>query len=79
MVQMSKKKRPQTAPVQRQTALPVLHGNVFSTFISEAQSLGNEVNPRREYDADVAEYLTQKGLMAEWAKWREAKRAPRQS
>lgn len=76
---MSKKKRPnQATPAQRPTALPVLHGNVFSTFVSEAQSLGNEVMARREYDADVVEYLSQKGLMDEWSKWREAKRAPRQ-
>ncbi len=74
---MSKKKRPnQASAPQRPVQLPVLHGNVFSTFISEAQSLGNEVNARREFDADVGEYLTQKGLLDEWSKWREAKRAP---
>lgn len=67
---MSKKKRPVTPPV---APLPVLHGSCFTTFIDEAKSLGNEVVARRAFDADVAEYLKQKGLLEEWANWREAK------
>jgi hypothetical protein len=48
----------------------------FTTFIEEATSLGNEVTARREFCADVVEYLTQKGLLHEWGEWRNAKRAP---
>lgn len=72
---MSRKKHPNPPPVKPAGPLPVLHGNVFATFLQEAQSVGNEVVARREYDSDVAEYLTQKGLMQEWTAWREAKRA----
>lgn len=75
---MSKKKRPNPSPApQRPTQLPVLHGMCFTTFIDEARSLGSEVTARREFDADVGEYLTQKGLLEEWSQWREAKRAPK--
>lgn len=68
---MSKKKRLNPQPA----ALPVLHGRAFTTFIEEAMSLGNEVTVRRAYDADVAEYLKQKGLLEEWDAWRKAKHA----
>lgn len=71
---MSKKKRPSNVPAP--TKLPVLHGTCFTTFIEEATSLGNEVTARRAFDADVAEYLKQKGLLEEWDAWRKAKYAP---
>lgn len=77
---MAKHKRPQKpAPVQPQKVgpLPVVHGDCFRTFLDEARSIGNEVQARREFDADVAEYLQQKGLMDEWSKWREEKHAPK--
>lgn len=75
---MSRKNRTnQSMPVKPAGPLPVLHGNVFATFLQEAQSIGNECVARRAYDADVAEYLTQKGLFEEWVAWREAKRAPK--
>lgn len=75
---MSKKKRPQMvpAPPAPPAKLPVLHGMCFSTFIEEATSISNEVTARRAFDTDVGEYLKQKGLLEEWAKWREAKHAP---
>lgn len=78
---MSKKKRSlKVVPTQGQPPrLPVLHGMCFTTFIDEARSIGNEVQARREYDTDVVEYLTQKGLLDEFGKWREAKRAPQQT
>lgn len=78
---MAKKKHPKAAPaVQPQKlALPVVHGDCFRTFLDEARSIGNEVVARRQFDADVVEYLTQKGLFDEWSKWREAKHAPKQS
>jgi hypothetical protein len=74
---MSKKKRPDKAPRQQPVALPVTHGDCFRTFIDEATKIGNEVMARRQFDADVIEYLTQKGLMNEWSQWLDAKRAPR--
>lgn len=65
---MKKKKHPVTAPS------PVLHGNAFHTFVAEAQSIGNEVAARRLFDADVVEYITLKGLSADFEAWRAAKR-----
>jgi hypothetical protein len=74
---MSKKKRPNKVPTRTaQNAAvprPVVHGDAFRTFIAEAQSIGNEVAARREYDADVVEYLEEKGLFEDWARWREMK------
>ena len=78
---MAKKKHPNSVPATQRAAaqpLPVVHGDCFRTFLDEARSIGNECTARREYDADVVEYLQQKGLMDEWAAWREAKRAPKQ-
>ncbi len=72
---MSRKKRPQKPAAS--APLPVLHGNAFATFLQEAHSLGNEVVARREFDADIVEYLKQKGLLEEWGAWREQKRAPK--
>jgi hypothetical protein len=80
---MSKKNRPSKAPARTaQNApvpKPVVHGDVFRTFVAEAQSIGNEVVARREYDADVVEYLKEKGLFEEWARWRAAKHDAPQS
>lgn len=70
---MPKKNRPNKAPAPS----PVLHGDVFHTFISEAQSLGNEVAARRAFDMDVCEYLSQQGLADAFEVWRAAKRAPK--
>lgn len=75
---MSKKKRPQKVqPPKVAAPLPVVQGDCFRTFLDEARSIGNECMARREYDTDVVEYLTQKGLMDEWASWRAQKRGPR--
>lgn len=67
---------PQTAdaPLVPPTRPPVAQGDCFVTFIREAQSIGNEVEFRRAYDADVGEYLVGKGLAADFSAWREAKR-----
>ncbi len=72
---MSKKKRPPkvSAPA---APLPVLHGSAFVTMLNEGRGLCDEVTARREFCADVVEYLRQKGLLEEWGKWREAKRGP---
>lgn len=73
---MSKKKRP--PKVSAPSAPPaVLHGSAFVTMIDEARSLCNEVVARREFDADVVEFLRSKGLFDEWGAWRDAKRAPK--
>lgn len=71
---MAKKKTtnrnvPQPAPAA------VVHGDCFRTFIDEARSIGNECTARREFDADVVEYLKQKGIFDDWSAWREAKHA----
>jgi len=81
---MSKKRRPRPAPARTaQNAAngprPVVHGDCFRTFIAEAQSIGNEVVARREYDADVVEYLKEKGLFEDWARWLDAKVSARSS
>lgn len=77
---MARKKRPGPPAPQKTTALPpVLHGDTFRAFLDEARSIGNECDARRKYDADVVEYLKEKGLFEEWAAWREAKHAPKQS
>lgn len=76
---MSKKKRPNKAPshpTPSSQPLPVVHGDCFRTFLDEARSIGNEVVARREFCADVVEYLQQKGLFDEWSEWRTAKRGP---
>lgn len=67
---MPKKKGPKMVPQQN----PVLAGDCFRTFLDEAVSIGNECRARREFDADVVEYLQHKGLFDDWAKWREVKR-----
>jgi hypothetical protein len=77
---MPKKKSPKTASVlalKDVSTRTVLHGDCFRAFLDEARSIGNEVAARREYDEDVVEYLTAKGLFDEWAIWRAKKRAPK--
>jgi hypothetical protein len=49
-------------------------GDVFQTFLHEAQSVGREVIARREWAADVVEFLESKELLVEWSNWRKAKR-----
>ena len=63
---MTKKNRPKPPS-------PVLHGNAFHAFIAEAQSIGNEVAARRQFDADVCEYLELKALADDFSAWRAAK------
>ncbi len=57
--------------------MPVLHGDCFRTFLDEARSIGNEVASRRVYDADVAAYLTEKGLVEEFSAWLTIRGAPK--
>ena len=68
---MAKKKRPNKAPAQPPH---VMQGDVFRTFLYEAQSIGNECTARRAFDADVIEYLKEKGLLEDWTAWREARK-----
>jgi hypothetical protein len=72
---MSKSKNKHKAIVPERA--PVMQGDCFATFLREAQSIGNEVVARRAYDADVGEYLAEKGLLEDFAAWREAKPQPR--
>lgn len=44
-------------------------GNVFASFVHEAQSIANEVVARRRFSADVADYLNEKGIAEEFALW----------
>ena len=71
---MARKNRPaKKTPVPANP--PVLSGNVFATFMHEAQSLGQEVEARRRHDVAVGEYLTQKGLGEDFAAWMMARNA----
>jgi hypothetical protein len=74
---MSRKKRPQKVIQPAPHPLPVLHGSAFTAVLDEGRMLCNEVMARREFCADVVEYLKQKGLLDEWDQWRQAKRAPK--
>lgn len=64
---MGTKKRPNTAPVA------VNRGDVFATFLHEAQTIGREVVARREFTEQVTAFLKTKGLVEEF----EAFRAPK--
>lgn len=55
---------------------PVTEGNVFARFLHEAQSIGNEVVARRALQGEIAAFLAQKGLVAEFEAFREARKAP---
>ncbi len=70
---MKRPKKPVKAP-QHPPQTPVHNGDVFATFLREAQSIGNEVVARREYDAHIVEFLEEKKLSAEWAQWLKNKR-----
>lgn len=72
------KKKPSKKVVQVVQAppKPVVHGNVFATFMQEAQSLGNEVAARRELQNEVAKFLAEKELAEEFEIWRK-ERAPK--
>ena len=74
---MSKTKRPNKPAPKTPEKPSVLHGDCFRTFLSEAISIGNEVEARRVYDADVGVYLAEKGLLEEFGAWRTAKHAPK--
>ncbi len=78
---MSKKKSPNSVaargtPPKAAAPAPVAHGDCFRTFIDEARSIGNECVSRRQFDEDVVEFLKEKGMFADWAAWRTAKRGP---
>lgn len=80
---MSKKKRPNqhsqktvTVPIKPAIVMhqtPVTHGDVFVTFLREAQSIGNEVEARRQMCADVEAFLNEKGLAEQFKAWRAAR------
>lgn len=72
---MSKKKRPQKTAVVP-TPSPVTQGNVFATFMREAQSIGNEVEARRAFDNEVSIYLKEKSLVDDFEGWRKARSTP---
>ena len=73
---MAKKKR--SSPAPKQPAPPaVTQGNVFATFLQEAQSIGNEVQARRAFQNEVGAFLAEKGLIDEFEAWRRA-RQPQQ-
>jgi hypothetical protein len=73
---MKRKKSPNKAPQQTPAIQPkpVMVGDVFQTFLHEAKSVGREVIARREWAADVVEFLESKELLVEWSDWRKAKR-----
>lgn len=72
------KKKPSKKPAQviQAPPKPVVHGNVFATFMQEAQSIGNEVEARRALQNEVAKFLAEKNLAEEFEAWRK-ERAPK--
>lgn len=52
---------------------PVLVKDLFAAFLDVARSIGNEVQARRTFDADVGVYITEKGLVDDFNTWREAR------
>jgi hypothetical protein len=52
---------------------PVKQGNVFATFLEEAQQLGREVVARRAFDEAVGAFLKEKGLVEEFETFRAPK------
>ena len=77
---MKRKKTARNAPAQKPSASnapsPVTAGNVFATFMREAQSIGNEVEARRAFDTEVSVYLKEKSLVDDFEGWRKARNAP---
>lgn len=73
---MSKKKHPNPPVKLVQENPPVRMGNVFATFLREAQSIGNEVEARRALQNEVAAFLNEKGLADEFEAWRAARAKP---
>jgi hypothetical protein len=70
---MPKKKRPSKAPQKIMVKPPVLQGNVFATFLQEAQSIGNEVEARRKMQNEMGAFLAEKGLVDEFNAWLQAR------
>lgn len=70
---MAKRKSPNSKAAVPEGSKAVTHGDVFRAFLDEARSVGNECSERRVFDAQVVEFLESKGLMDEWAAWREKK------
>lgn len=68
---MKRKNSPVKSP---ETPQPVTQGNVFATFIKEAQILGNEIEARRAFDREVGVFLAERDLVPEFEKWREARK-----
>lgn len=60
-----------TVPAKK---VPVVQGDVFATFIAEAQSLGNEVVARRRFADELAAYLDERQLVDDFAEWRANRR-----
>jgi hypothetical protein len=54
---------------------PVTYGDVFAAFVREAQSIGAEVEARRAFQNELAEFMTEKGLAVEFEAWRVARSA----
>lgn len=54
----------------------VTEGSVFATFISEGIAMTQELDARRRFCADVAEFLRKKGLVIEFEAFRN-ERAPK--
>lgn len=79
-VQMSKKKRPnRTVAVAAVPAAPppspVMHNDVFRSFVDEARSIGLEVEARRAFQNEVASFLAEKKLVQEFEAWRAARKS----
>ena len=68
---MAKKKPAAAVPASK----PVMQGQVFVTFIAEAREMVAELMARRQFDADAAAFLKERGLTDAFSAWRDARAA----
>jgi hypothetical protein len=77
MAKKKKTKRPIPPPMKTEVPQPapqpIVYGNVFATFMKEAQSIGSEIEARRALQNEVAAFLAEKGLVDEFEAWRKAR------
>lgn len=77
---MARTKRPvknQPVPAKAAAPEPITAGNVFLQYTREANSLVQELEARRIFDADVGVYLKEVGLVDAFNAWRAAKYPPK--
>jgi hypothetical protein len=53
--------------------VPVNVGQVFGTLLYEMHGLSRELEARRKHDADVGDYLKERGIGDDFDAWRKAR------